>query len=466
MFPLCFILHFCSVGKVQPMPISTPKVPKVLVFLLGLTYSCSFFGYSAILNIFGKFWQNVPKIPGEVFPDARTQAVDQFVSEIAALERDREKREKLENLQLTVDEWERVDLFLHVLQAAQSSQQQFSSDLRSTLHLAIPALQKLHSKWTSKLSDDKYLPFKDAIEAALAKVDEYYQKTDNTHSYALAMVLDPRRKLAYFNKHWPKNLVLSTKDALEKIVSPNWLTIGSSLRRAQFKERYLQIQSAVALSAPSTSAQKPLTNNRRRASTPPEDDEMTGLSASHVDPDRPWLDEFNEYLQGREFVAQGVSAIEWWGRNYERYPVWGSLARDYLAIMSSSVSSERAFSSAGITISKRRNRLKADVVEALQCLKCFIVRNLLFRDPVVFEPEVEEREDELDKSAPAQPSSWDILVDDDPDNYEFSLVDFLLYKPGLGPGPWARARAWAGSGSGLENIEPKPCQARPGPEHH
>ncbi|KAJ7627444.1 ribonuclease H-like domain-containing protein [Roridomyces roridus] len=293
------------------------------------------------------------------------EAVDQFVSEIAALERDREKREKLENLQLTVDEWERVDLFLHVLQAAQSSQQQFSSDLRSTLHLAIPALEKLHSKWTSKLSDDKYLPFKDAIEAALAKVDEYYQKTDNTHSYALAMVLDPRRKLAYFNKHWPKNLVLSTKDALEKI----------------FKERYLQIQSAVALSAPSTSAQKPLTNNRRHASTPPEDDEMTGLSASHVDPDRPWLDEFNEYLQGREFVAQGVSAIEWWGRNYERYPVWGSLARDYLAIMSSSVSSERAFSSAGITISKRRNRLKADVVEALQCLKCFIVRNLLFRDP-------------------------------------------------------------------------------------
>ncbi|KAJ7610438.1 hypothetical protein FB45DRAFT_875793 [Roridomyces roridus] len=58
---------------------------------------------------------------------------------------------------------------------------------------------------------------------------------------------------------------------------------------------------------------------------------------------------------------------------------------------------------------------------------------------VLFEPEVEEREDELEKSAPAQPSSWDILVDDDPDNYEFSL--FLLYKPGLGPGPWSRARA-------------------------
>jgi hypothetical protein len=46
--------------------------------------------------------------------------------------------------------------------------------------------------------------------------------------------------------------------------------------------------------------------------------------------------------------------------------------------MSSSVSSEQVFSSAGITISKRRNRLKGDIVEALQCLKCMIYRNLIF----------------------------------------------------------------------------------------
>lgn len=37
--------------------------------------------------------------------------------------------------------------------------------------------------------------------------------------------------------------------------------------------------------------------------------------------------------------------------------------------MASSVSSERIFSSAGITISKRRNRLKPDIVEATQMLK-------------------------------------------------------------------------------------------------
>lgn len=54
--------------------------------------------------------------------------------------------------------------------------------------------------------------------------------------------------------------------------------------------------------------------------------------------------------------------------------------------MATSVSSERAFSSSAITISKHRNRLNADIVEALQCLKCFIRRDLLFRE--VHDPSV------------------------------------------------------------------------------
>ena len=66
--------------------------------------------------------------------------------------------------------------------------------------------------------------------------------------------------------------------------------------------------------------------------------------------------------------------------NSSRFPVWASLAKDYLSIMGSSVSSERAFSSAGITISKRRNRLQADVVEALQFLKCLLRKELIYRE--------------------------------------------------------------------------------------
>ncbi len=82
------------------------------------------------------------------------------------------------------------------------------------------------------------------------------------------------------------------------------------------------------------------------------------------------------------------------------HPVWSSLARDYLAIMSSSVSSERAFSQGGITISKLHNRLKGDIVEALQCIKCAIRLDLLFPTPApssVFEADADDSEDAFQK---------------------------------------------------------------------
>ena len=73
--------------------------------------------------------------------------------------------------------------------------------------------------------------------------------------------------------------------------------------------------------------------------------------------------------------------------------------------MASSVSSERAFSSAGITISKRRNRLDADIVEALQCLKSFIAQDLMARDVV----SITDEEQDLD-FADEQPANQDITT--------------------------------------------------------
>ena len=86
--------------------------------------------------------------------------------------------------------------------------------------------------------------------------------------------------------------------------------------------------------------------------------------------------------------------------------------------MASSVSSERAFSSAGITISKRRNRLKADIVEALQFLKCLIHRDLIFRaDPSAsLDNDLDEDEDILKYGdVPNTEQGWDELWLEDDD---------------------------------------------------
>jgi hypothetical protein len=100
--------------------------------------------------------------------------------------------------------------------------------------------------------------------------------------------------------------------------------------------------------------------------------------------------------------------------------VWASLAKDYLSIMGSSVSSERAFSSAGITISKRRNRLKGDVVEALQFIKSLLRKELIYREPQpssILEQELGVQEDDGDPEWVDDPAGWnELFIDVESDN--------------------------------------------------
>src|SRR4029077_292283 len=102
------------------------------------------------------------------------------------------------------------------------------------------------------------------------------------------------------------------------------------------------------------------------------------------------------------------------------YPVWVSLARDYLLIIASSVSSEHAFSAAGITISKRHNQLGADVIEALQFLKCWFQHDLIFREAPSLELEGSFIDENRDKEKGDEEGSWadEMLEDADVDDMD------------------------------------------------
>jgi hypothetical protein len=98
--------------------------------------------------------------------------------------------------------------------------------------------------------------------------------------------------------------------------------------------------------------------------------------------------------------------------------------------MASSVSSERAFSQGGITISKRRNRLKGDIVEALQCVKCALRHDLLFREPgpsslvedELDKYEIEAEVDETSEDDEDEEEGWEALyLGDDEDDEESEI---------------------------------------------
>ena len=92
--------------------------------------------------------------------------------------------------------------------------------------------------------------------------------------------------------------------------------------------------------------------------------------------------------------------------------------------MASSVSSERAFSQGRITISKHRNCLKGDIIEALQCIKCAVRHDLLFRElgPSSTGEDLDKYESEADpneKASDDEEEGWEALfLGDDEDSVE------------------------------------------------
>jgi hypothetical protein len=172
-----------------------------------------------------------------------------------------------------------------------------------------------------------------------------------------------------------------------------------------------------------------------------DDEDMTDAGPKELeDPNWTWQRDFCAYLDVFKQVLDSWTAITWWGVsvlldiaetsqpvsqfNAQRYhPAWTSLARDYLSIITLSVSSEWAFSQGGITISKRRNWLKGDIVKALQCVKCAIRHNLLFREPApssITEAELNEDEEHYNEDDGEQleidEKGWDELIIEDEDD--------------------------------------------------
>ena len=83
---------------------------------------------------------------------------------------------------------------------------------------------------------------------------------------------------------------------------------------------------------------------------------------------------------------ENVEALLWWQAHSSEFPVLLLMARDYLAIQSTSVACEQAFSVAGNTITKTRNRLHPNTAKASLCGKSWIDNGIgeIFFFSVVF----------------------------------------------------------------------------------
>jgi len=72
-------------------------------------------------------------------------------------------------------------------QHADKAQQAFSFSKTPSLHNALPAIEALYAAWSNRAEKEKYSPFREALNAATTKLDEYYQKTASSDAHILAM---------------------------------------------------------------------------------------------------------------------------------------------------------------------------------------------------------------------------------------------------------------------------------------
>jgi hAT family C-terminal dimerisation region len=89
----------------------------------------------------------------------------------------------------------------------------------------------------------------------------------------------------------------------------------------------------------------------------------------------PLVSELDRYLALQ--IDEETEPLLWWQAHTKEYPIVSNMARDYLTIQATSVPSEQAFSIAGNTINKTRNRLLPETARACLCMKSWIVNKMI-----------------------------------------------------------------------------------------
>ncbi|KAG2097411.1 hypothetical protein BD769DRAFT_1394522 [Suillus cothurnatus] len=213
-------------------------------------------------------------------------------------------------------------------------------------------------------------------------------------AYILAILLDPVGKMAYFKWHWPEDLhdkVLTTAEKVFKAQYPKLNEEGTSSLLSQPASKKSKVGRLKSL------IQEVLSDSEDDLSVNP-------TLASIGNPLWPWRAEFISYIETIEAtLPAGMTTIQWWGFVHHS-----------------------TFSQGGITVTKQQNRLKGDIIEALQIVKCSIQHNLLFRELGLSSlMKLEELNDaELEAGSDSKAAgddgddedSWDVMPDDAEDD--------------------------------------------------
>ncbi|KAG6864101.1 hypothetical protein C0991_012481, partial [Blastosporella zonata] len=268
------------------------------------------------------------------------------------------------NFQFTKKDWDKLTVLHEVLREPTNIQQTFSSKNTPTVWCIIPSLEFLIKRWESMASHSQFKDVSTGIKNGIENLKKWYRRVDNTlGAYFICLVLDPNVKDLYCCHRWEPEQYEAGLDQLGQV----------------FDKYYI---------APETSSDKAIDNTEVQAR----------LSA--------------EWRYGSSFLLESVQSFQ----NVEKAS--GSLRDELKQYLKSGV--ERADNIVKWWGHQSELKLKGDIVEALQFLKCAIHSALLFGEPppsVMQEKEEEVCDDDhnLDWEDVESAEAWDTIFDLDSD---------------------------------------------------
>ena len=176
-----------------------------------------------------------------------------------------------------------------------------------------------------------------SLELAITKLKKYHDLVDNTPVLYAAVILNPSLKMKVFERVWKDypNQIVAAREAVKAL----WLE--------EYKEES-------QLEAPEPKLETKLESLRKKV-----------IDDGFVD------DELEDYMSSKT-VRDVEDPQAWWQSHRKTYPQLSVMALDIMAIPAMSAEVERVFSSSKLTITDRRNRLKEDIIEGIECQKSWL----------------------------------------------------------------------------------------------
>jgi hypothetical protein len=195
-----------------------------------------------------------------------------------------------------------------------------------------------------RLSDPKIVThFKASVNLGWKKLDYYYNLTDQTAAYVLAVFLHPHYKFRWFEIKWSSRIT--------------WIEQAKGVINTAYNAAKKDHSDDIPTRSP------PRELSRFEA--------FTNLD-SNTDDD----DDLQLYWHEKR-APHTVEQLQWWRDNHHRFPILRHLAFTLLAAPASTAATERLFSCAGNVVNKERPHTQQELAQSMQCLRSWYSQGII-----------------------------------------------------------------------------------------